>query len=111
VHLRGIPFEETTTAAGEKSVPSEDHRGGAGKGFICHVIADGILGVAWGRKAPLPIVSAGWSKNQTASLELQRPDGERIGVLYNLSHGFDLLAASIDWRVGEFLCLYASGGR
>jgi hypothetical protein len=57
VHLRAIPFEEATTAAGKECVPSEDHRGGTRKGPICHVVADGILGVAWGRKAPLPIVS------------------------------------------------------
>lgn len=57
VHLRAIPFEEATTATGKEGVPSEDNRGGARKGLICHIVADGILGMTRGRKAPSSAVS------------------------------------------------------
>ena len=57
VHLRAIPFEEATTTTGKKSIPSKDYGGGVWKGFICNVVADGILGVTRGRKASPSIVS------------------------------------------------------
>ena len=45
-----------------------------------------------------------------ASLDFQRPNGECVRVLHNLGNGFDLLAASIDGRIWEFLCLFVLSG-
>ena len=57
VHLRAVPFEETATTSGKEGIPSEHHRGGLREGPIRYVVADGILSVTWGRKAPSPVMS------------------------------------------------------
>jgi len=88
VHLRAVPFEETTATTGKECVPGEDHGGGTRNGLICHVLADGIFGVAWGCKA----------------LDVQGPNGECICIFYNLSDRFDVFAPSVDGRAGELEC-------
>jgi len=45
------------------------------------------------------------------SLDLQRSNGERISILYDISDSFDLFATPIDGYIGKFARLYAWRGR
>ena len=47
------------------------------------------------------------SKNQISLLDLQRSNGERTTVFYDLSNGLDLAAASINGCIRELGCLCA----
>lgn len=115
VHLRAVPFEETATASDKEGIPSEHHRGSVREGPIRNVVADRILSVTRGCKAPWPVVSKSLRvrqrKNQTPLLDLQRPDGEHISVLYYISDSLDLFAPPIDGYIGKFARLYAWSGK